>query len=56
MPRAEACRRRCLEAPEELEVLVKLDLSRCLGLPQRRHITGGGWEVAVERQEVSGAA
>lgn len=56
MPRSEACRRRRLEAPEELEVLVKLDLSRCLGLPQRRHITGRGREVAVERQEVSGAA
>ena len=54
--RSEAHQRRRIEALEELEIVIEPDPSRCPGLSQRRHVTGGGREAVVERQEVSGAA
>jgi hypothetical protein len=54
--RTQVSRRRRREALEERDVVVELDLSRCPSPAQRRHVSGRGGEVVVERQEVSGAA
>jgi hypothetical protein len=54
--RSEARRGRCLEALKEGQVFVEWDLPPCPSLAERRHVTGRGREVAVEREEVSGAA
>ncbi|MBI2528835.1 MAG: hypothetical protein HYV93_22990 [Candidatus Rokubacteria bacterium] len=56
MSRAEARRRGRPEAPEKLEVVIEPYRSRDPGPSQGRHVIGGGREVVVERQEVSGAA